>query len=104
MMVSSRKMWPWKKVLAAKILKIRRGGSVGAKFCINLGLPAPIILEPKICTLSPSVLGGIRGRLNHISTANGDMVLAIVKKDKCCPLPSKVILLVTFVYCAKKNL
>merc|ERR1711971_814214 len=62
---------------AAKMSKRGRGGSAGAKFRIALGLPVGAVINCADNT------GGIRGRLNRLpAAANGDMVLATVKKGK----------------------
>merc|ERR1712177_127008 len=64
-----------------------RGGSAGAKFRISLGLPVGAVINCADNTGAKNLyiiaVGGIRGRLNRLpAAANGDMVLATVKKGK----------------------
>merc|ERR1711935_790995 len=70
---------------AAKMSKRGRGGSSGAKFRIALGLPVGAVINCADNTGAKNLyiiaVGGIRGRLNRLpAAANGDMVLATVKK------------------------
>merc|ERR1712110_107964 len=72
---------------AAKMSKRGRGGSAGAKFRIALGLPVGAVINCADNTGAKNLyiiaVGGIRGRLNRLpAAANGDMVLATVKKGK----------------------
>ena len=62
-----------------------RGGAVGAKFKITLGLPVGAIMNCADNTGAKNLfimaVGGISGRLNRLPAASlGDMVLATVKK------------------------
>ena len=64
-----------------------RGGAVGAKFKITLGLPVGAIMNCADNTGAKNLfimaVGGISGRLNRLPAASlGDMVLATVKKGK----------------------
>ncbi len=62
-----------------------RGGAVGAKFRITLGLPVGAVINCADNTGAKNLfimaVGGISGRLNRLPAASlGDMVLATVKK------------------------
>jgi len=64
-----------------------RGGAVGGKFRITLGLPVGAVVNCADNTGAKNLyiisVKGIKGRLNRLpSAASGDLVLATVKKGK----------------------
>merc|ERR1712107_673677 len=72
---------------SATMSKRGRGGAAGAKFRISLACPVGAVMNCADNTggknLYVIAVHGIRGRLNRLpAAANGDMVLATVKKGK----------------------
>ncbi|UYV62461.1 RPL23 [Cordylochernes scorpioides] len=64
-----------------------RGGAVGAKFRVTLGLPVGAVLScadnSGAKNLYVIAVNGIKGRLNRLPAASvGDMIIATVKKGK----------------------